>query len=336
MRAPDFWWRRERSTLAALLSPLGAAVGAATLARMRRPGAEVGIPVVCVGNPTVGGAGKTPAVIAIAKRLMAKGLQPAILTRGYGGRLKGPVKVDSLLHSAEDVGDEPLLHARAAPTFVARDRLAGAQMAAQADADILIMDDGFQNPTLAKSLSILVVDAGVGVGNGLCLPAGPLRAPLAPQLERAQALLVIGEGAPGERVAREGYAAGIVVLRGRLAPDAQAVARLFGKRVLAYAGIGRPAKFFDTLRSLGMLPVATRAFPDHHVYTQAEIAELRAQAEEDDLLLVTTEKDAMRLAGSEIGQELLGVSDVLPVRMALEPQSARALDRMLAGLGGNL
>ncbi|MDF2620668.1 MAG: tetraacyldisaccharide 4-kinase [Xanthobacteraceae bacterium] len=333
MRAPDFWWRRERSTLAALLSPLGAAVGAATLARMRRPGAEVGIPVVCVGNPTVGGAGKTPAVIAIAKRLMAKGLQPAILTRGYGGRLKGPVKVDSLLHSAEDVGDEPLLHARAAPTFVARDRLAGAQMAAQADADILIMDDGFQNPTLAKSLSILVVDAGVGVGNGLCLPAGPLRAPLAPQLERAQALLVIGEGAPGERVAREGYAAGIVVLRGRLAPDAQAVARLFGKRVLAYAGIGRPAKFFDTLRSLGMLPVATRAFPDHHVYTQAEIAELRAQAEEDDLLLVTTEKDAMRLAGSEIGQELLGVSDVLPVRMALEPQSARALDRMLAGLG---
>ncbi len=167
------------------------------------------------------------------------------------------------------------------------------------------------------------------------MPAGrALRAPLAPQLERAQALLVIGEGAPGERVAREGYAAGIVVLRGRLAPDAQAVARLFGKRVLAYAGIGRPAKFFDTLRSLGMLPVATRAFPDHHVYTQAEIAELRAQAEEDDLLLVTTEKDAMRLAGSEIGQELLGVSDVLPVRMALEPQSARALDRMLAGLGG--
>lgn len=333
MRAPDFWWRRERSTLAALLSPLGAALGAATLARMRRPGAEVGIPVVCVGNPTVGGAGKTPAVIAIAKRLMAKGLQPAILTRGYGGRLKGPVKVDTLLHSAEDVGDEPLLHARAAPTFVSRDRLAGAQMAAQADADILIMDDGFQNPTLAKSLSILVVDAGVGVGNGLCLPAGPLRAPLAPQLERAQALLVVGEGAPGERVARDGYAAGVVVLRGRLAPDAQAVARLFGKRVLAYAGIGRPAKFFDTLRALGMLPVVTRAFPDHHVYTQAEIAGLRAQAEEDDLLLVTTEKDAMRLAGSDIGQELLGVSDVLPVRMALEPQSARALDRMLAGLG---
>lgn len=335
MRAPDFWWRRERSTLAALLSPLGAALGAATLARMRRPGVEVGIPVVCVGNPTVGGAGKTPAVIAIAKRLMAKGLQPAILSRGYGGRLKGPVKVDSLLHSAEDVGDEPLLHARAAPTFVARDRLAGAQMAAQADADILIMDDGFQNPTLAKALSILVVDAGVGVGNGLCLPAGPLRAPLAPQLERAQALLVVGEGAPGERVARDGYAAGVVVLRGRLAPDAQAVARLFGKRVLAYAGIGRPAKFFDTLRALGMLPVVTRAFPDHHVYTQAEIAELRAQAEEDDLLLVTTEKDAMRLAGSDIGQELLGVSDVLPVRMALEPQSARALDRMLAGLGRN-
>ncbi|MCK0206988.1 tetraacyldisaccharide 4'-kinase [Starkeya koreensis] len=336
MRAPAFWWRTERSAAARLLSPLGALVGGATLARMRRPGAEVGLPVVCIGNPTVGGAGKTPTVIEVARRLGLRGLRPAVLSRGYGGRLIGPVRVDPLLHSAEDVGDEPLLHARAVPTFVARDRLAGAQAAAQAGADILIMDDGFQSPTLAKALSILVVDAGVGVGNGLCLPAGPLRAPLAPQLEQAQALLVIGEGAGGERVARDGYAAGTVVLRGRLAPEAQAVARLFGKRVLAYAGIGRPAKFFETLRGLGVLTTLTRAFPDHHVYTAAEVEELRALAEEKDLVLVTTEKDAMRLAGSDIGQHLLDVSDVLPVRMALEPQSARALERMLAGLGKRL
>lgn len=333
MQAPGFWWRREPSLVAKLLAPLGALVGSATLARMRRSGTEVGLPVICVGNPTVGGAGKTPTVIEIARRLSLRGLKPAILTRGYGGRLSGPLRVDPLLHGADEVGDEPLLLARGAPTFVARDRLAGAQAAAQAGADVLIMDDGFQSPALAKSLSILVVDAGVGVGNGLCLPAGPLRAPLAPQLERAQALLVIGEGAPGERAARDGYAAGVVVLRGRLAPEAQAVARLLGKRVLAYAGIGRPAKFFETLRTLGVLPVVTRAFPDHHVYTASEVEELLVQAEENDLLLVTTEKDAMRLAGSEVGQPLIDVSDVLPVRMALEPQSAKSLERMLAALG---
>ncbi|MCS0494905.1 tetraacyldisaccharide 4'-kinase [Ancylobacter mangrovi] len=331
MQAPDFWWRRERSTMAKLLSPLGTVLGALTLARMRGTGASVGLPVVCIGNPTVGGAGKTPTAIHLARRLARQGRRPAILTRGYGGREHGPVQVDPAHHHAEDVGDEPLLLARAAPTYVARDRIAGALTAVQDSADILLMDDGFQNPALAKSLSILVVDAGVGVGNGLCVPAGPLRAPLGPQLARAQALLVLGEGAPGERVAREGYAAGLVVLRGRLAPEAQAVARLFGRRVLAYAGIGRPGKFFETLKSLGVLPVVTREFPDHHVFTAAEAAELRQQAEEEDLLLVTTEKDAVRLAGSEAGEGLLEASEVLPVRLALEPHSAKALDRMLAG-----
>ncbi|QIB33804.1 tetraacyldisaccharide 4'-kinase [Ancylobacter pratisalsi] len=332
MQAPDFWWRRERSTTAKLLSPLGTMVGALTLARMRGTGTAVGLPVICIGNPTVGGAGKTPTVIHLARRLAQQGRRPAILTRGYGGSERGPVQVDPARHHAGDVGDEPLLLARAAPTYVARDRLAGALTAAQDTADILLMDDGFQNPALAKELSILVVDAGVGVGNGLCLPAGPLRAPLAPQFAHAQALLVLGEGAPGERVARDGYAAGLVVLRGRLAPEAQAVARLFGRRVLAYAGIGRPAKFFETLRSLGVLPVVTRDFPDHHVFTAAEIAELRRQADAEDLLLVTTEKDAVRLAGSQMGRELLAASDVLPVRLSLEPHSAKALDRMLAGV----
>lgn len=332
MRAPEFWWRRKRSLTAWLLAPFGALLGAATLARMKREGASVGVPVICVGNPTVGGAGKTPAVIQITRRLTDAGMRPAILSRGYGGRLTGPVRVDPLLHGADEIGDEPLLLARAAPTFVARDRLAGARMAVEAGANILVMDDGFQNPSLTKSLSILVVDAGVGIGNGLCFPAGPLRAPLAPQLARAQALLVVGEGAAGERVAREGYAAGISVLRGRLAPEAQVVARLFGKRVLAYAGIGRPAKFFETLRTLGVMIAATRAFPDHHPYTHAEIGELLAQAQAQDLLLVTTEKDVVRLSGSEAGNMLVDLSEVLPVRMSLEPQSARVLDHMLGGL----
>lgn len=334
MHAPDFWWQPKPSGTARLLSPLGAMVGAVTLARMKSAGTGVGIPVICVGNPTVGGAGKTPTVIQLARRLVAQKHRPSILTRGYGGSERGPAQVDPLLHHAEQVGDEPLLLARAAPTYVARDRLAGAQIAAQDGADVILMDDGFQNPALVKALSILVVDAAVGVGNGLCLPAGPLRAPLAPQFERAQALLVVGEGAPGERVAREGYAAGIVVLRGRLAPEAQAVARLLGRRVLAYAGIGRPAKFFETLRSLGVLPAITRAFPDHHVFTLAEAAELLATAEANDLLLVTTEKDAVRLAGTDVGETLLEASEVLPVRLALEPQSAKALDRMLAGVLG--
>ena len=181
MRAPDFWWRRERSAAARLLSPLGALSGALTLARMRRKGVSPGVPVICVGNPTVGGAGKTPTVIHLARLLAAQGRHPAILTRGYGGSERGPLQVDASLHPASRIGDEPLLLARAAPTWVARDRIAGAGAAMGEGADILIMDDGFQNPSLAKTLSILVVDGGVGVGNGLSIPAGPLRAPLGPQ-----------------------------------------------------------------------------------------------------------------------------------------------------------
>lgn len=330
MQAPDFWWRREVGLKAALLRPLGALTGAATVLRMRRAGRDPGIPVICVGNPTAGGSGKTPTAIHLARHLTRQGRRPAILTRGYGGREKGPVQVDPTRHLSGDVGDEPLLLARAAPTYVSRDRVAGAAAAVADGADLLLMDDGFQNPALAKALSILVVDGAVGIGNGLCLPAGPLRAPLSPQLARAQALLVIGEGAAGERVAREGYEAGLKVLRGRLAPDAQTLAQLIGRRVLAFAGIGRPAKFFETLRSLGVLPAITRAFPDHHVFTGTEAVELRLQAEREGLLLVTTEKDAARLAGSDAGRTLLSACMVLPVRLALEPQSAAALDALIA------
>lgn len=330
MRAPGFWWREKAGPMATLLSPIGAVIGAVTANRMTRSGADAGIPVICIGNPTAGGAGKTPTAIHIARRLAAKGRRPAILTRGYGGKAVGPVQVDPQLHLSGEVGDEPLLLARAAPTYVARDRVLGARAAAMDGADILVMDDGFQNPALHKDLSILVIDGAVGTGNGLCLPAGPLRAPLAPQLERAQAMLVIGEGAAGERAANRAYAAGLKVLRGRLAPEAQVLSRLIGRRVLAYAGIGRPSKFFETLRGLGVTVSLPRSFPDHHVFTPSQAVELRLTAEREGLIMVTTEKDAARLSGSEAGRALLAASVVLPVRLVLEPHSVEALDRLIA------
>ncbi|MBS7539649.1 tetraacyldisaccharide 4'-kinase [Ancylobacter lacus] len=329
MRAPGFWWQSEPAGLARLLAPLGWLGGAVATHRLTRPGLDPGVPVVCVGNPTVGGAGKTPTALTVAQRLKALGRHPVFLTRGYGGRLPGPVLVTPA-HRAVATGDEPLLLARVAPTVVARDRRAGAELAVAAQADVVVMDDGFQNPALAKALSILVVDAAVGVGNGLCLPAGPLRAPLAPQLARAQAVLLIGEGAAGEAVALAALGQGLAVLRGRLAPEAESAARLFGHRVAAFAGIGRPAKFFDTLRQIGATPVLARGFPDHHAYSVPEALELRRAADAGDLQLVTTEKDAVRLLGTPAGEILGPVLRLLPVRLVLERDSATRLDDLLA------
>lgn len=330
MRAPAFWWRPRRTAAAWLLAPLGALMGAVTARRMRRPGHGVGVPVICIGNPTVGGAGKTPTALYLARRLARQGHRPALLTRGYGGRLPGPVQVDPRLHAAADVGDEPLLLATVAPTYVARERPLGLALAVTDGADVVLMDDGFQNPSVNKTLSILVIDGAAGIGNGLSLPAGPLRAPLAPQLGRAQAVLIIGEGEAGEAVAAQAGMAGLTVLTGRLAPNAAVMSRLIGRRVLAFAGIGRPEKFFTTLRRLGAASVATVAYPDHHPFTAADIAELVVRAERDGLTPVTTEKDAVRLAMSEAGRDLLARSTVLPVELVLEPDSAKALDRLVS------
>jgi tetraacyldisaccharide 4'-kinase len=330
MRAPDFWWRRERTPVASLLAPLGALAGAYASARLKREGRSVGIPVICVGNPTVGGSGKTPTAIHLAHRLAGLGRRAVFLTRGYGGTLRGPAVVDPNRHSSAEVGDEPLLLARAAPVIVGRDRVVAALGAERLGAEALVMDDGFQNPALAKSLSILVVDAGVGVGNGLCLPAGPLRAPLAPQFARADALLLVGEGAPGDEVGAAAKAAGLPVLHGRLAPEAGAVARLIGRRLYAFAGIGRPAKFFETLDAVGIRPAKKRAFPDHHVFTEGEVDTLLREADAGDYTLVTTEKDAARLSGSAAGRTLLRAAEVLPVRLVPDEASGRELDRLLA------
>ncbi len=251
IRAPGFWWREDLAPAARWLAPVGAVYGALAARRMARSGEAAPCPVVCIGNFTLGGAGKTPTALAVAGCLRDLGRRPVFLSRGYGGRLPGPVQVDPATHGAAEVGDEPLLLARAAPAIVARDRVAGARACREAGADIVVMDDGLQNPSLVKDLAIAVFDGAVGLGNGRVFPAGPLRAPAAVQWGHVHAALVIGEGAPGARVLAEAKARGLPALRGRLVPDPEAAGALRGRPVLAFAGIGRPEKFFATVREIG-------------------------------------------------------------------------------------
>jgi tetraacyldisaccharide 4'-kinase len=331
VKAPGFW-SDPRAPAGRLLAPLGAAVGALTLARMARPGIRASVPVICIGNPTVGGAGKTPAAQWIAGLAAARGLAPAILARGYGGRLAGPVMVDPAIHGPADVGDEPLLHASRFQTVVARDRLAGAAFAVARGAGLIVMDDGFQNPALVKDLSILVVDGAAGLGNGRVLPAGPLRAPFRPQLARADALLVVGEGEAGERLATLAAEAGRPVLRGRLVVEPDTAAWLAGRDVLAFCGIGRPAKFVETLGAAGARNAVLRPFADHHAYGEADAARLLAEAARTGLPLVTTEKDAVKLKGSPALDELAAATRVVPVGLKVEEEAtvAALLDRVTA------
>jgi tetraacyldisaccharide 4'-kinase len=298
MREPAFW-HRPPSLISRLLMPLGAVYGVVAGHRLQRRGFDAGIPVLCVGNYHVGGAGKTPTVLALAKLLRDLGETPVVLSRGYGGRLQGPIKVDCERHGADDVGDEPLMLARAVPVVVARDRIAGVALARSQGASVILMDDGFQNPAIAKDASLIVIDASRGLGNACVLPAGPLRAPLAPQLARTDALVVIGDGAAAEATAAAIVALDRPVLRAHLKPDDASVASLSGKRVLAFAGIGDPDRFFRTLRASGIAVVLERAFADHHRFSEIEIETLIADAKREALTLVTTEKDMARLRNAE-------------------------------------
>lgn len=313
MREPPFWWR-QGGRAAAALAPLAAAYGAVAARRMTRAGAKAAVPVVCIGNPTIGGAGKTPAALAVARMLWAAGETPVFLSRGYGGRLAGPVRVDPVMHRARDVGDEPLLLARTATAVVARDRIAGAQAAVAAGARVIVMDDGFQNPSLAKDFSVLVVDAKRGIGNGRIIPAGPLRAPLDLQLDRAQALVLVGEGDAAD-VVDEARQRALPVFRARLVPDPAFVALLAGAKVLAFAGIGDPEKFFATLRAAGVTVTAAKSFGDHHRYTRADTRVLCGEADHDGLVLVTTEKDWVRMQGERHAAPLAKRSRALPVTL---------------------
>jgi len=320
MRAPAFWWRASASPLAYLLRPASLIYGAIAARRMGKQGERAPLPIICIGNFTAGGAGKTPTALAVAEILDGAGESPAFLSRGYGGRLPGPLQVE-LHHTAAEVGDEPILLASYAPAFVSRDRPAGARLAHEIGATALIMDDGLQNPSLIKDCALAVVDGATGLGNGLPLPSGPLRAPMEAQWPAIDAVLVVGAGAGGEAVAHEAARRGKRVFQARLVPDETQAAGLRGERVLAFAGIGRPDKFFETLRACGANLVATHAFPDHHPYNASDLAYLRREAESQGLKTVTTEKDFVRIAsmnGAGAWQDLM----TLTVRLQLEDVAA--------------
>jgi tetraacyldisaccharide 4'-kinase len=296
MREPGFW-HGPASLNSHLLKPLGALYGAVAARRLRRKGLNAGIPVLCVGNYHVGGAGKTPAVLALAKLLGELGETPVVLSRGYGGQLRGPVRVDPDRHAASDVGDEPLMLAAHLPVVVSRKRADGVPLARSRGATVILMDDGFQSPAIVKDVSLIVIDSQRGLGNGQVFPAGPLRAPLRPQLARTDALIIVGDGTAAAAVAADIAGKGKPVLRAHLKPDEAQVAALRGKRVLAFAGIGDPTRFFNTLRASGIEVAGQRAFADHHPYSQDETESLMAEAKRDGLTLVTTEKDLARLRG---------------------------------------
>ena len=294
MREPGFW-HGPASLNAHLLKPLAALYGAIAAQRLQRKGLNAGIPVLCVGNYHVGGAGKTPTVLALAKLMCELGETPVVLSRGYGGKLRGPVRVDPERHRASDVGDEPLMVAGALPVVVSRKRAEGVPLARAHGATVILMDDGFQSPAVVKDASLIVIDSERGLGNGQVFPAGPLRAPLRPQLARTDALIIVGNGNAAQSVAAEIAAQGKPVLSAHLKPDEAQVAQLRGRRVLAFAGIGDPTRFFSTLRASGIDVARQRAFADHHAYAQAEIESLIAEAKREALTLVTTEKDLARL-----------------------------------------
>jgi len=316
MRAPEFWSRP--SLAATALTPLGWIYGAVTdwkrtHARPHRARAKV----ICVGNLTAGGSGKTPIVEAIVRNLKARGARVVILSRGYGGSLPGPVLVNSGAHTASDVGDEPLMLSAAAPVIVARDRREGAILADAEGADFIVMDDGYQNFALEKDIAIVVVDAAKGFGNGRILPAGPLRETVAAGLARADAVVLVGPGAP----ALPGHCG--PVLRASLVP--QGGEQLMGRKVVAFAGIGRPEKFFATLRALKVDLAATKTFPDHHRFTAVEISALKAKAKQEGAMLVTTEKDFVRLASTDR-------DNIAALAVTAQFESAEALDGVIARL----
>jgi tetraacyldisaccharide 4'-kinase len=293
MRAPEFWTggTLAAKTFAALLSPCGALYGASVRLRESRARPyRARARVICVGNLTAGGSGKTPVAIALGNLLAGHG-NVVFLSRGYGGRLEGPVIVDASRHTARDIGDEPLLLARRHKTIVARDRAAGARLADAIGADYIVMDDGFQNFSLMKDFSLLVLDAEFGFGNGKLIPAGPLREPVRAGMARASAIILTGSGDPVLPPFNG------PILRARFVPENLEGMR--GRKVMAFAGIGRPGKFFSMLVANGVELIGARAFPDHHIFTGRELAGLKKQAADSAALLVTTEKDYVRLDSAQ-------------------------------------
>lgn len=294
MRAPGFWWRSpDRPGLwPRVLAPLGWAYAAATARRLRRPGYRASVPVICVGNLVAGGAGKTPTVIALVEQLSARGHAVHVVSRGYGGRMEGPVQVTAR-HRAEEVGDEPLLLSAFAPVWVAKDRAEGVKAAEAAGARVILLDDGFQNPAVQPALGLVVVDAAKGFGNGRCIPAGPLREPVAVGLARADLVLTIGDPAAQAQFGAL-WTLPVPRIEARLEPLRMGM-DWAGQRVLAFAGIADPSRFFATLRAEGAELVRGEALADHEMLSETLLRRLEAEAWAKGAQLVTTEKDAARL-----------------------------------------
>ncbi len=332
MKAPRFWDNSpdHPGWQARLLAPLGALYANATRKRVAQSvdGMKARVPVICIGNLNAGGTGKTPTTIALAQHLQARGLTPHVVSRGYGGSLDGPVRVNEMSHKASETGDEPLLLAAFTPAWVSKDRAAGVAAAQDAGADAILLDDGFQNPSVHKDLSIIVVDAAKGFGNGRCIPAGPLREPVDVGLKRADIVLSIGPEA-AQSAFNSAWENHITLphLTGHLAP-LQTGMDWTGTRFLAFAGIGNPAKFFATLRGLGADIVREQPLDDHQTLTPALLTRLAKEAAEHNAQLVTTEKDAVRLP-RDMRPHVL----TLPVRLEINDWSAldRALDEILPG-----
>lgn len=324
MQPPSFWYAPPETpgVMPRLLAPLALLYATATARRVAKPGWQAPVPVICVGNINVGGTGKTPTVIALSTRLLSRGQNPHIVSRGYGGQLYGPVRVAA--QSAAEVGDEPLLLAAFAPTWVAKDRAEGARAAVAEGATVLILDDGFQNPSITKDLNIVVVDAAHGFGNGRVLPAGPLREPVTTGLARADILLSIGDTAAQQHFAqtwphsRPQVTATLEPLVTGMPWDQS--------RVFAFAGIGHPEKFFKTLRTLGADVAGTCPLEDHQAFTPGLLARLQRDAAALNAQLVTTEKDAVRLPAAFRPKVL-----TLPVRLEINDHDL--LDAQLDRLG---
>jgi tetraacyldisaccharide 4'-kinase len=320
LRAPAFWHDRGGTLLPLLLSPFAAVTAAVTAHRVARPGWRAPVPVICCGNVTVGGAGKTTLALDLGRRLLARGHRVHFLSRGYGGRGGGTHRVVPG-DTAAEVGDEPLLLAGVGPTWTGADRAASARAAVEAGAEALVMDDGLQNPTLCKDLSLLVIDGATGFGNGRVLPAGPLREPVAAGASRCQAAVLIGADLADAVAA---LPEGLPLLRARLVHGPE-VGALTGLRAFAFAGIASPEKFFATLGEAGVVLAGRVGFPDHHPYTDSELSRLLDEAARLDAVPVTTPKDAVRLPAARL-------AEVRVVDVAIAWEDPAAIEALLSSL----